>query len=130
MERSAWASLGVGNGGFGRVGKERKNEHKPKLLGPDIFRWVGGLRLFHVKGWGPKSSVGYPAIFFGLSRRRQKNLRRKLVFNFWPPVWQFTRTQDFQNQGFCNHEDLSVFVSDIKCPQNPGRQPPPPQVGS
>ena len=29
----------------------KKKEHKPKLLGPDIFRWGGG---FYVKGWGPK----------------------------------------------------------------------------
>ena len=32
----------------------KKKEPKPKLLGPDILRWGGG---FHVKGWGPKSSV-------------------------------------------------------------------------
>ena len=31
----------------------KKKEHKPKLLGPDLFR----LGVFDVKGWGAKSSV-------------------------------------------------------------------------
>ena len=32
-----------------------KKEPKPKLLSPDIFS--GGVGVFHVKEWGPKSSV-------------------------------------------------------------------------
>ena len=35
-------------------GSDKKNELKPKLFGPVIFGWGG---VFHVKGWGPKSSV-------------------------------------------------------------------------
>ena len=38
-------SLNIGVG-------QQKKEHKPKLLGPDIFRGVG---IFHMKGWWPKS---------------------------------------------------------------------------
>ena len=37
-----------------RFTQARKKEHKPKFLSPDIF---GGVGVFHVKGWGPKSSV-------------------------------------------------------------------------
>ena len=31
-----------------------EEEHKPKLLSPDF---PGGVGVFHMKGWGPKSSV-------------------------------------------------------------------------
>ena len=70
-----------------------EKEHKPKLLSP-IFS--GGVRVFHVKGWGPKSSVcplkpgksnflgGISQDFAGISRRRPKSLneQKKFVFNF------------------------------------------------
>ena len=48
---------------FNRMLKIRQEkEHKPRLLGLDIFRWGWGLPregvgVFHVKGSGPKSSV-------------------------------------------------------------------------
>ena len=34
---------------------EKKKEPKAKLFGPD--GWGGGVGVFHVKGWGPKSLV-------------------------------------------------------------------------
>ena len=58
-----------------------KKEHKPKLLSPDIFRW-GRVGVFHVKGWGPKTSVCpsklgksnfFGGISAGISRGRPKN---------------------------------------------------------
>ena len=55
--------------------QERKKEPKPKLLSPDIFSWDGGA--FHVKGWGPKSSV-CP------SKPRESNL-------FWRDIPGFCR---------------------------------------
>ena len=70
-----------------------KNEPKPKLLSPDIFRWVWGSS--HTKGWGPKSSVcpskpresnffgGISRDFAGISRSCPKSLRKKKFgFNF------------------------------------------------
>ena len=67
---------------------------KPKVVGPDIFRRVG---IFHVKGWGPKSSVypskprktkrfvGCPGIFGGMSRGRPKSLRKKSLCSIFAP---------------------------------------------
>ena len=64
----------------------RKKEPKPKLFGPDISSGVG---VFHVNGWGPKSSIrpskpgkfnllgrDIPG-FAGISRGRPKSLRKK-----------------------------------------------------
>ena len=73
----------------------RKKEPKPKLFGPDYFP------VFHVKGWGPKSSAcpskpGKPNFFggisrdffAGISRRCPKSLRKqKYVFNFSFPIF-------------------------------------------
>ena len=79
-----------------REGKNsgKKKEHKPKLLGPDIFQWGGGLPL---EGVGPKSSVraskpgksnflgGTSRDFAGISRRCPKSLEKKQsVFDSWP----------------------------------------------
>ena len=64
-----------------------KKEHKLKLLGLDIFG--GGVGVFHVMEWRPKSSVcpskfretklltGYRRIFGGISRGCPKSLRKK-----------------------------------------------------
>ena len=43
---------GTNNKEFKKSGT--KKEHKPKLLSQDISGVVG---VFHMKGWGPKSSV-------------------------------------------------------------------------
>ena len=63
-------------------------EPKPKHFGPDIF---GGGGVFHVKGWGPKSSAcpskprdtkhfgGISRDFAGISQVRPKSLKRKKV---------------------------------------------------
>ena len=56
----------------------KKREPKPKLFGPDIFRWVGGLPR---EGVGAKK--GYPGTFAGISRGRPKSLRKK-SFNSCP----------------------------------------------
>ena len=69
----------------------KKRDPKPKLLGPDILWWGGGV--FHVKGWGPKSSAcpskpGKPNFFGGISRDfagmavPEKFERKKFGFNF------------------------------------------------
>ena len=52
-----------------------KREHKPKLLSLDIFRW--GIGVFHVKGWGPKSSIcpskpGKSNVFGGIARQNPR----------------------------------------------------------
>ena len=58
----------------------KKKEHKPKLLGPDIFWWGGGL---------PREGVG--AKKFGMSLETQENhipgapeKLEKSLFNSWP----------------------------------------------
>ena len=63
----------------------KKNEHKPKLLSPDIFR-CHPVGVLHVLGWGPKSSVcpskpgksnflgGISRDFAGKTRRCPKSL--------------------------------------------------------
>ena len=65
-----------------------EKEHKPKHLSPDIS---GGVGVFHVKGWGPKSSVcpsttgksnfwgGISRDFAGISRRCPKKFEKKKV---------------------------------------------------
>ena len=66
----------------------KRKEPKPKLFGLDIFGWVG---VFHVKEWGPKSSIcpskpGKPNIFGRISRDipgvPEKFEKKKFVFNF------------------------------------------------
>ena len=71
-----------------------KKEPKPKLLSP-IFS--GGVGVFHVKGWGPKSSVcpskpresnffgGISRDFAGISRKRPKSLRKKCLGSILVP---------------------------------------------
>ena len=66
-----------------------KKEHKPKLLSPDIS---GGVGVFHVKGWGPKSLVcpskpGKSNFFGGISRRCPKSLRKKVCVQFLVPTY-------------------------------------------
>ena len=73
-----------------------KKEPKPKLLGPDIFRWGGGLPRER-EGWGPKSSVcpskprepnffgGISRDFAGISRKRPKSLRKKCLGSIFGP---------------------------------------------
>ena len=85
---------------FSKKNKERKDreEHKPKHLSPDVS---GGVGVFHVKGWGPKSSVcpSKPgkSNFFGaishipgfcrdIPELPEKFERNKYVFNFWPYI--------------------------------------------
>ena len=73
----------------------KKNEPKPKLFGPDIFRWGGGLPRERVgaKKFGMSVETqgnqtfwrDVPGFFAGISRRCPKSLRKKKsVFNFWP----------------------------------------------
>ena len=73
-----------------------KKEPKPKLLSPDIFWW--GLGVFHVKGWGPKSSIcpskpgksncfgGISRDFAGISRKCPKSLRKKVCVQLLAPI--------------------------------------------
>ena len=52
----------------------QEKEHKPKLLGPDIFRWGGGL---------PRERVG--AKKFGMSPQTQVNQSFGWdIPGFWP----------------------------------------------
>ena len=72
-----------------------EKEPKPKLLSPDIFWWVG---VFHVKGWGPKTSVcpskpresnffgGISRDFAGISWNRPKSLRKNVWVQFLAPI--------------------------------------------
>ena len=74
-----------------------KNEPKSKLLSP-IFS--GGVGAFHVKGWGPKSSVcpskpresnffgGISRDFAGISRKRPKSLRKKCLGSIFGPYFK------------------------------------------
>ena len=66
----------------------KKKEPKPKLFGPDIFGWGGGLIREGVgaKQFGMSSNrnlgktnflVGYPGGFVGISRGRPKTLMTK-----------------------------------------------------
>ena len=72
---------------------------RKRSTNPDFGVWIFsvGVEFFHVKGWGPKSSVcpskpGKPNFFCGISRdfawisrRCPKSLRnKKSVFNLWP----------------------------------------------
>ena len=71
-----------------------KKEPKPKLLSP-IFS--GGRGVFHMNGWGPKSSVcpskpgksnflgGISRDFAGISRRCPKSLRKKSLCSIFVP---------------------------------------------
>ena len=73
---------------------------------PNFWVWIssGGMAVFHVKGWGPKSSVcpskpgkpnffaGYPRIFAGISRGCPKSLRKKVRVQFLAP--KFSVIQD------------------------------------
>ena len=81
---------------------------------PNPNFWVrifsAGVGVFHVKGWGPKSSVcpskpGKSNLFGGIfrnfaeiSRQHPKSLRKKCVFNFWP---QMTTIQTILTFGRC-----------------------------
>ena len=69
-------------------------EHKPKLLSPDIF---GGVGVFHVKGWGAKSSVcpskpGKSNVLGGISRdfartsQRSPKSSSKVCVQFLAPI--------------------------------------------
>ena len=70
----------------------KKKEPKPRLFGPS-----GGVGVFHVKGWGPKSSVcpskpgkpnffgGISRDFAGMSRRCPKSLRKKSLCSIFVP---------------------------------------------
>ena len=73
----------------------KKKEPKPKLFGPDIFRWGGGLP----REWGGSQTVryvprnqgnqtflaGYPGILLGyLGGARKVWEKKKFVFNFCP----------------------------------------------
>ena len=83
-----------GPSNYAKQCQARKKEHKPKLSSPDISGWVG---VFHVKGWGPKSSVcpsepgksnffgGTPRNFAGISRLRPKSLTKRVSVQFLAP---------------------------------------------
>ena len=63
--------------------------------------WSGYLQVFHVKGWGPKSSVcpskpretkifgGISRDFAGISRRCPKSLRKKSLCSIFVPYFWF-----------------------------------------
>ena len=72
-------------------------EPKPKLFGPDVFGWGGGLQREGVraKKFGmsfrnpgkPNFLVGYPGIFAGISRMCPKRFeKKKFVFNSRPLI--------------------------------------------
>ena len=70
----------------------RKNQARKRNPNPNFLVRIfsGGVRVFHLKGWGPKSSVcpskpgklnffgGISRDFAGISRRRPKSLRKKV----------------------------------------------------
>ena len=77
----------------------KKKEPKPKVFGPDIFRWGGGV--FHVNDWEAKKvryvprNTGKPnfwAGYAGISRERPKNLRKKVCVQFSSPICDLFET--------------------------------------
>ena len=58
-------------------GSGAKNEHKPKLLSPDIFRWGGGL---------PREGVG--AKKFGMPLETREIEREKSLCSIFGPYWR------------------------------------------
>ena len=78
---------------FRNPGISKKKAPEPNFL---VRISSGGVRVFHVKGWGPKSSVspskrrdtrlfgGISRDVAGISRRHLKSLRKKFVFNSRP----------------------------------------------
>ena len=75
-------------------GPARKKNPNPNFL---VRIFSGGVGVFHVKGWGPKSSVcpskpresnffgGISRDFAGISRKRPKSLRKKCLGSFLVP---------------------------------------------
>ena len=72
---------------------DKKKEHKPKLLGPDTFRWGGGFPCEGVgaKKFGTSLETREIKLFWwdipGFCRDIlgcPKSLRKKFVFNFGP----------------------------------------------
>ena len=86
-----------------KYGSGTEKEPKPKLFGPDIS---GGVGVFHVKGWGPKSSVcpskpgksnflgGISRDFAGISRQCPKSLRKKSLCSILVP-YDYSRKNYF-----------------------------------
>ena len=74
----------------------RRKEPKPKLL---VRIFSSGVGVFHVNGWGPKSSIrppkpgksnflgGISRDFAGISRRRPKSLRKKSLCSISVPYF-------------------------------------------
>ena len=66
---------------------DAKKEHKPKLLTPDFFS--GGMGVFHVEGWGPKSSgcpskSGKSNFWWDIPAVPEKFEKNKCAFNLGP----------------------------------------------
>ena len=78
----------------------RKRNPNPNFL---VRIFSGGVGVFHVKGWGPKSSVcrskpgksnfsgGISRDFAGFSRRCPRSLRKKVCVQFSSPIIEFFR---------------------------------------
>ena len=70
----------------------KKNEPKPKVLGPDVCRWGGGLPREGVgaKKFGMSLETREVKLFwrdipdFAVPAVPEKLERKKLVFNYWP----------------------------------------------
>ena len=84
------------NAVFGACFSATKKEPKPKVLSPDI---PSGGGVFHMNGWGPKSSVcpskpgkiklfwrDIPGFCWDIPAAPEKFEKKKFVFNFWPLV--------------------------------------------
>ena len=76
----------------------QRNEPKPKLFGPDIFGWGGGLPREGVgakkfgmsfETQGTKLFRGISRDFAGISRQRPKSLRKTIVLNSRPLICGF-----------------------------------------
>ena len=101
-ERESPLLLGPGNfhQGQKRVHSGAKNEHKPKLLSPDIFRW----------GWGlPRQGVGAKKFGIPLETREIKLYRRDIP-GFCRDIPGFCRDipevpEKFEKKSLC-----SIFV--------------------
>ena len=96
-------------GGSASLFQARKRNPNLNFL---VRIFSGGVGVFHVKGWGPKSSVcpskpresnffgGISRDFAGISRGRPKSLRKKVCVQFSSPTnpWK-RREKRAKNQG-------------------------------
>ena len=72
-----------------------------------------GVGVFHVKGWGPKSSgkpnllAGDPGTLAGMSRGARKVCEKKIVFNLWPLFIEVRSLPDYSSN-LCPLKTFSI----------------------